>query len=384
MWARSLSDHTKPFCKRSVYIDGWTNSSIRKDWKRRFGRTIRTPQRYPGEINLRLAPKPYHRSKPEMGTPALQGCLFPRLDLTCPRKPQPARIGLNFIAEKSQFSFLARFRDCHMHRFVTSVDPVLTRAYDSPAWPHCPRVPDRFSVTSASSSRSDRAAWVLRYRAVDQHLEREVALKVLHAKTLNDDSSRKRFRREALILSRLNHPNVEAVYDFHSDEGIDFLVLEYVQGVSLDERLRAGPLLENEAVALAIQLTRGLTAAHAQNIIHRDLKPGNLRVTPEGILKILDFGIAQLVVLPQEGTLADTETVANRFAGTLPYSSPEQLLGKEADVRSDIYSAGAVLYELVTGSRPFPQVEGLPQAILKGSPPSPRLKKKMSLQVWRP
>jgi eukaryotic-like serine/threonine-protein kinase len=214
------------------------------------------------------------------------------------------------------------------------------------------------------------------YRAVDQHLEREVALKVLHAKTINDDSSRKQFRREALILSRLNHPNVEAVYDFHSDEGIDFLVLEYVPGVSLDERLRAGPLREDEAVALATQLTRGLAAAHAQSIIHRDLKPGNLRVTPDGVLKILDFGIAQLAVLPEEGTLADTETVGYRFAGTLPYSSPEQLLGKEADVRSDIYSAGAVLYELVTGSRPFPQVEGLPQAILKGSPPSPRLKKK--------
>lgn len=211
------------------------------------------------------------------------------------------------------------------------------------------------------------------YRAQDERLERVVAVKVLNASTLSDPSSRKHFHREALILSRLNHPNVEAVYDFHSEEGVDYLVLEYVPGASLDERLANGPLPEGEILALALQLTRGLAAAHAQNIIHRDLKPGNLRVTSEGILKILDFGIAQLAVLPQAGALADTATVGSRFSGTVPYSSPEQLLGKEPDARSDIYSVGAVLYELATGSRPFPQSEGLLEAILKGSPPSPRL-----------
>jgi serine/threonine-protein kinase len=211
------------------------------------------------------------------------------------------------------------------------------------------------------------------YRARDERLEREVAVKVLNAKTLADVSSQRRFRREALILSRLNHPNVEAVYDFHSEEGIDYLVLEYVPGISLDERLLQGALPVKEVIALAVQLACGLAAAHAQNIIHRDLKPGNLRVTPEKVLKILDFGLAQLSVLPEEGALADTETVQHRFAGTPPYSSPEQLLGKEPDVRSDIYSAGVVLYELATGFRPFPQQQGLLfEAILKKTPPAPR------------
>jgi len=178
------------------------------------------------------------------------------------------------------------------------------------------------------------------------------------------------------MLSRLNHPNVEAVYDFNSADGVDYLVLEYVPGVSLDERLRTGPLPEAETIALALQLARGLAAAHAQNIVHRDLKPGNLRITPEGVLKILDFGLAQLAILPQQGTLAETETCRLRFSGTLPYSSPEQLLGREADVRSDIYSAGAVLYELTTGSRPFPHGKGLIEAIIKGSPPLPHLVRK--------
>jgi eukaryotic-like serine/threonine-protein kinase len=214
------------------------------------------------------------------------------------------------------------------------------------------------------------------FRAYDERLERDVAVKVLHPKMLNNVSSRRRFRREALMLSRLNHPNVEAVYDFNSEGGIDYLILEYVPGVSLDERLRAGPLPEMETITLALQLARGLSAAHAQKIIHRDLKPGNLRMTPEGVLKILDFGLAQLAVLPQQGALAETETTRLRFAGTLPYCSPEQLLGREADVRSDIYSAGAVLYELVTGSRPFPHDKGLIEAIIKGSPPLPHFVRK--------
>ncbi len=214
------------------------------------------------------------------------------------------------------------------------------------------------------------------FRAYDERLEREVAVKVLHPNMLNEVSSRKRFRREALMLSRLNHPNVEAVYDFNSEDGVDYLILEYVPGVSLDERLKAGPLPEPETVTLGLQLARGLAAAHAQNIIHRDLKPGNLRITPKGVLKILDFGLAQLAVLPQQGALAETETSRLRFSGTLPYCSPEQLLGREADVRSDIYSAGAVLYELATGFRPFPHDKGLIEAIIKGSPPLPHLVRK--------
>ncbi len=224
------------------------------------------------------------------------------------------------------------------------------------------------------------------YRARDQRLERDVAVKVLNAKTLSDVGAQTRFRREALILSRLNHPNVEAVYDFHAEQGLDYLVLEYVPGASLDDRLREGPLAEREVVSLGVQLARGLAAAHARGILHRDLKPGNLRVTPEHVLKILDFGLAQLFGAPDEKTLTEAETVtmeAPNLAGTLPYMAPEQLEHKEPDVRSDIYSAGVVLYEMATGSRPFPQRQQmLWDAILHGLPPAPRtLKKEISPEL---
>src|ERR1035438_3017334 len=214
------------------------------------------------------------------------------------------------------------------------------------------------------------------YRARDERLERDVAVKVLNAKTLGDPTARARFRREALILSRLNHPNVEAVYDFYSEQGLDYLVLEYVPGTSLDDRLHQGPLPEKEVGSLGVQLARGLAAAHARGVLHRDLKPGNLRVTPEHVLKILDFGLAQLFGPLDERTFAEAETVtmeAPGVAGTPPYMAPEQLANKEPDVRTDIYSAGAVLYELVIGSRAFPQQgEMLWEAILHSPPPAPR------------
>jgi serine/threonine-protein kinase len=218
------------------------------------------------------------------------------------------------------------------------------------------------------------------YRARDMRLERDVAVKVLNAKTLGDVAARTRFRREALILSRLNHPNVEAVYDFDSEQGLDCLVLEYVPGVSLNNRLEQGPLVPSEVVSLGLQLARGLAAAHARGVLHRDLKPGNLRVTPEQTLKILDFGLAQLFGVPDEKTLGEAETITlegPRFAGTVPYMAPEQLEHKEPDVRSDIYSAGVVLYEMATGSRPFPQRgQMLWDAILNALPPAPRTLKK--------
>src|ERR1035441_6427214 len=162
------------------------------------------------------------------------------------------------------------------------------------------------------------------YRARDERLERDVAVKVLNAKTLGDVAASTRFRREALILSRLNHPNVEAVYDFHSEQGLDYLVMEYVPGASLDERLERGPLAENEVVSLGTQLARGLAAAHARGVLHRDLKPGNLRVTPEQVLKILDFGLAQLFGVPDEKTLTNAETVTMEAPSLLCYT-PKQL-----------------------------------------------------------
>ena len=215
------------------------------------------------------------------------------------------------------------------------------------------------------------------YRARDERLQRDVAVKVLNSKTLADASASQRFRREALILGRLNHPNVEAVYDFHAEQGLDYLVIEYVPGASLDERLHQGALSEKEVISLGLQLARGLAAAHARGIIHRDLKPGNLRVTPDKVLKILDFGLAQLFVAPNTGTLNETVTLEAppTFAGTPAYMAPEQLDGNEPDTRSDIYAAGVVLYELATGARPFPQQsQMLWEAILHSLPPAPRIK----------
>ena len=147
------------------------------------------------------------------------------------------------------------------------------------------------------------------YRAYDEKLERDLAIKVLTPGALNDEAARKRFRNEARVLSRLNHPSIQTIHDFDNFEGHDYLVSELVPGVSLDTRLRAGALPEKEVVHLGFQLAQGLAAAHAAGVLHRDLKPANLRVTSDGRLKILDFGLATLsreAVL----TLSTTQTMA--------------------------------------------------------------------------
>lgn len=193
------------------------------------------------------------------------------------------------------------------------------------------------------------------YRAHDLQLDRNVALKFLPPGTLKDVSARSRFRKEALALARLNHPNVAIVYEFATQEGVDFLVTEYIPGLPLDTKLSAGPLSQPEALDLGLQLAQGLEAAHEQGIVHRDLKPGNLRITPKGQLKILDFGLAKLSEKATAAGLTETLTREQSFSGTLPYMSPEQVRGQAVDGRSDIWSAGAVLYEMLTGQRPFPE-----------------------------
>jgi serine/threonine protein kinase/tetratricopeptide (TPR) repeat protein len=211
------------------------------------------------------------------------------------------------------------------------------------------------------------------YRAHDEQLERDVALKVLPSGTLGNDASRRQFRKEALALAKLSHPNIETVYEFDTQDGIDFLVMEYVPGNTLAERLAAGPLPEKEVVALGMQIAAAMEEAHSRGIIHRDLKPRNIAITVRGQAKVLDFGLAKLLPKANEAT-SDTLTDTQAGAGTLPYMPPEQLQGESVDARADIYTIGAVLYEMATNRRAFP--EELPSrvidAILHHPPVPPR------------
>src|SRR2546422_3021879 len=191
------------------------------------------------------------------------------------------------------------------------------------------------------------------YRARDEQLERDVAIKVLPVGTLADEAARKRFRKEALALAKLNHPNIATIFEFSTQSGTDYLVTEYIAGLTLDHKLATGALSEKEVVSLGIQLAQGLSAAHEHGIVHRDLKPANLRLASDGRLKILDFGLAQLMSHPNEVGTTATLTQSQEVTGTLPYMAPDQLRGEPAEARTDIWAVGAVLYEMATGRRPF-------------------------------
>jgi eukaryotic-like serine/threonine-protein kinase len=212
------------------------------------------------------------------------------------------------------------------------------------------------------------------YRAHDEQLDRDVALKILPVDALANETARKQFRKEALALAKLNHPNIETVYEFSTANGVDILAMELIPGASLSEKLKEGPLPGNEIVYLGTQFVEGLAVAHEKGIVHRDLKPGNLMITPDGRLKILDFGLAKLLQSTRELDMTlSTTTGTEKVSGTVPYMAPEQLRGEPTDVRSDIYSAGAVLYEMTTGQRPFLHTHGptLMGAILHEAPRPP-------------
>src|SRR5258708_2168399 len=211
------------------------------------------------------------------------------------------------------------------------------------------------------------------YKAYDEQLEREVALKVLLPGLLAEEGARKRFRKEALALARLNHPNIATIFEFGNEGGADFLVTEYIPGITLDMKLSGGALGVKETVRLGTQLATGLAAAHEQGLIHRDLKPSNLRVTPDGLLKILVFGLAKLIPRASYDGLTATQARTQESAGTLPYMAPGQLRGSLADARADIWAAGAVLHEMVTGKRPFSEsgTAMLINAILNSNPARP-------------
>ncbi len=214
------------------------------------------------------------------------------------------------------------------------------------------------------------------YRARDTKLGRDVAVKVLPADSLANESARRHLRKEAAALARLSHPHIAILHDLDSAAGIDFIVMELVPGPTLKERLRDEPLTEREVVRLGTQLLRGLAAAHERGIVHRDLKPSNISLTEDGLLKILDFGLAHLEKpAPSSlGKTGPTETVTGKLVGTLPYMSPEQVRGQRVDPRSDLYGVGAVLFTLLTRRRPFGDRDGanLIDAILHEPATSPR------------
>ncbi len=209
------------------------------------------------------------------------------------------------------------------------------------------------------------------YRARDERLDRDVALKVLSPSLVADDGARKRLRKEALVLSRLNHPNINLIYDFDSQDGVDFLVMEFVRGETLAHRLQDGCFSEPDVLSIGVQVADALEEAHASGIVHRDLKPGNVMLTARGAVKVLDFGLAKALESDRGGMESLTE--AGQIAGTLPYIAPEQFRGARADARSDIYALGAVLYEIATGVRAFAQETAatLIDAVLKDPPRNP-------------
>src|SRR2546429_2576503 len=196
------------------------------------------------------------------------------------------------------------------------------------------------------------------YRARDTRLDRVVAIKILPAQLSSDPAYKQRFEREARTVSHLNHPHICVLHDVGHQEGIDYLVMECVEGETLAKRLEKGPLRVEQVLKLGAQIADALDKAHRSGVVHRDLKPGNIMLTPSGT-KLLDFGLAKPVApLARLATLTATKqespvTEQGTIVGTFQYMSPEQIEGKELDGRSDIFPLGAVLYEMVTSKKAF-------------------------------
>ena len=198
------------------------------------------------------------------------------------------------------------------------------------------------------------------YRAYDAKLGRDVAIKILPRIFASDPDRLARFDREARMLASLNHPHIGAIYGVEQSEGAPALVLELVEGPTLADRLATGPILLTESLGIVRQIADALEAAHAKGIIHRDLKPANIKITPDGIVKVLDFGLAKAVASDGIHDLSKSPTVAvsgsheGVILGTAAYMSPEQARGQTVDKRTDIWAFGCVLYEMLTGRMAFP------------------------------
>jgi serine/threonine protein kinase len=196
------------------------------------------------------------------------------------------------------------------------------------------------------------------YRARDTRLERAVAIKILPAHLSSDPTRKQRFEREAKTISSLNHPNVCTLHDVGSQDGLDYLVMECVEGETLAKRLEKGPLPLEQVLRFGAQIADALDKAHRSGVVHRDLKPGNIMLTKAGA-KLLDFGLSKTIEAAPAANLETMVTTSKPLTaegiivGTFQYMSPEQLEGKEADARSDIFSLGAVIYEMATGQKAF-------------------------------
>jgi serine/threonine-protein kinase len=199
------------------------------------------------------------------------------------------------------------------------------------------------------------------YRARDSKLDREVAIKILPREMSGDPERVARFQREARTLASLQHENIASIYGFEETSEARFLVMELVAGEDLSERIARGPLPADEATSIALQIARGLEAAHERGLVHRDLKPANVKLTPDGKAKILDFGLARAYAgetTEEEDpsaspTITAAMTQAGTILGTAAYMSPEQARGKSVDKRADIWSLGVILWEMLNGRRMF-------------------------------
>jgi serine/threonine protein kinase len=198
------------------------------------------------------------------------------------------------------------------------------------------------------------------YQAKDTKLGRDVAIKVLPEEFARDTDRVARFQREAKLLASLNHPNIAAIYGLEESGGTHFLVMELIEGETLKDRIKSGPIPVEEALKLVLQIAEGLEAAHENGVIHRDLKPANIKVTPDGKVKILDFGLAKAYAGDQGNlspldspTISAAATQQGVILGTAAYMSPEQARGKSVDRRADIWAFGVVLYEMLTGKAAF-------------------------------